>query len=163
MAYMMAYLEPMREIIGIDYDQSKIEIAENGFDKPANLNFVCSNLRDGSIPQAECIIFSDVLHYFTKKERNRIFTLYASKILPGGTIIIRDGDNRLVNKHANTRLTEFFSTRIFNFNKTDNKLEFFSFDDLTKLGENLGFEYLIIDQTKWTSNRIIVFKRKNNG
>lgn len=163
MAYMMAYLEPMREIIGIDYDQSKIEIAENGFDKPANLNFVCSNLRDCSIPQAECIIFSDVLHYFNKKERNRIFTLYASKILPGGTIIIRDGDNRLVNKHANTRLTEFFSTRIFNFNKTDNKLEFFSFDDLTKLGENLGFEYLIIDQTKWTSNRIIVFKRKNNG
>jgi hypothetical protein len=97
------------------------------------------------------------------QERTRIFTEYASKLLPGGTIIIRDGDNRMAKKHATTRLTEFFSTRILNFNKTENKLEFFSFDDMAKLGESLGFETQIIDQTKWTSNLIMVFKRKNNG
>jgi 1-acyl-sn-glycerol-3-phosphate acyltransferase len=163
MSYMLAYLEPKREITGLDYDESKIEVAENGFEKPANLNFVSSNLQDFTVPNADCIIFSDVLHYLNLQERNRIFTEYASKLLPGGTIIIRDGDNRMAKKHATTRLTEFFSTRILNFNKTENKLEFFSFDDMAKLGESLGFETQIIDQTKWTSNLIMVFKRKNNG
>ena len=163
MSYMLAYLEPKREITGLDYDESKIDVAENGFDKPANLNFVSSNLQNFVVPLADCIIFSDVLHYLNLQERNRVFIGYASKLLPGGTIIIRDGDNRMAKKHATTRLTEFFSTRILNFNKTENKLEFFSFDDMAKLGESLGFETQIIDQTKWTSNLIMVFKRKNNG
>lgn len=163
MDYMLAYLEPLRKITGLDYDESKIEVAVNGFAKPVNLNFVSSNLQDFSVPQADCIIFSDVLHYLNEQERNRVFMEYASKLLPGGTIIIRDGDNRLAKKHTTTRLTEFFSTRIFNFNKTENKLEFFSFDDMAKLGESLGFETSIIDQTRWTSNLIMVFKRKNNG
>ena len=163
MSYMLAYLEPKREITGLDYDESKIEVAENGFDKPPNLNFVSSSLQDFTVPNADCIIFSDVLHYLNLKQRNRVFTKYASKLLPGGTIIIRDGDNRMAKKHATTRLTEFFSTRILNFNKTENKLDFFSFDDMAKLGESLGFETQIIDQTKWTSNLIMVFKRKNNG
>ena len=163
MSYMLAYMEPKREITGLDYDKSKIEVAENGFDKPANLNFVSSNLQNFSIPDANCIIFSDVLHYLNELERNRVFTQYASKLSPGGTIIIRDGDNRLAKKHATTRLTEFFSTRVVNFNKTENKLEFFSFDDMAKLGESLGFETQTIDQTKWTSNLIMVFKKKNNG
>jgi len=163
MSYMLAYLEPKREITGLDYDESKIEVAENGFDKPSNLNFVSSNLQNYDIPQADCIIFSDVLHYLNQQERNRIFIKYASKLLPGGTIIVRDGDNSLAKKHAATRLTEFFSTRILNFNKTENKIEFFSFDELAKLGESLGFGTRIIDHTKWTSNLMMVFKRKNNG
>ena len=163
MAYMLAYLEPLRKITGLDYDESKIEVAVNGFDKPANLNFVTSNLQEYSVPQADCIIFSDVLHYLGEQERNRVFKEYASQLLPGGTIIIRDGDNRLAKKHATTRLTEFFSTRLLNFNKTENKLEFFSFDDMAILGESLGFETSIIGQTKWTSNMVMVFKRKNNG
>ena len=163
MAYMLAYLEPHREITGLDYDESKIEVAENGFDKPTNLNFVSSSLQDFVVPDADCIIFSDVLHYLNEHERNRIFMEYALKLLPGGTIIIRDGDNRLDKKHANTRLTELFSTRILNFNKTENKLQFFSFNDMAKLGQSLGFETQIIEQAKWTSNLIMVFKRKNNG
>jgi 1-acyl-sn-glycerol-3-phosphate acyltransferase len=163
MSYMLAYMEPKREITGLDYDESKIEVAENGFDKPANLNFVSSNLQDYTVPNADCIIFSDVLHYLNLQERNGIFTAYASKLLPGGKIIIRDGDNRMTKKHATTRLTEIFSTRILNFNKTENKLEFFSFEDMAKLGDSLGFETQIIDQTKWTSNVVMVFKRKNNG
>ncbi|NOU45988.1 MAG: MMPL family transporter [Bacteroidales bacterium] len=163
MAYMLAYLEPAREITGFDYDLSKIEVAENGFDKPANLSFIGSNLQDFYFPQADCIIFSDVLHYLNQQERKQIFTEYASKLSPGGSIIVRDGDNRLAKKHAVTRLTEFLSTRILNFNKTENKLEFFSFDAMAQLGESLGFETQIIDQTRWTSNLIMVFKRKNNG
>ena len=163
MAYMLAYLEPHREITGLDYDDSKIEVAQNGFDKPSNLNFVFSNLLDFTVPMADCIIFSDVLHYLSEQDRILIFTSYASKLLPGGSIIIRDGDNKLAKKHATTRLTEFFSTRILKFNKTENKLEFFSFEDMAKLGESLGFETQVIDETKWTSNLIMVFKRKNNG
>lgn len=163
MAYMLAYLSPQRKVIGFDYDEEKIEVAENGFDKPENLQFVMANLQEFPLTDANCIIFSDVLHYLGEQDRNRIFTDYAAKILPGGIIIVRDGDNKLGKKHAITRLSEFFSTRVFNFNKTKHKLAFFSSAELIKLGESLGFESNIIDQTKWTSNLIIVFKKTYNG
>lgn len=162
MAYMLAFLAPQRKIIGLDYDGAKIEVAENGFDKPANLRFTKANLKEFPLTSANCVIFSDVLHYLEEKDRNRIFTNYASKILPGGIIIVRDGDNNLGKKHNKTRLTEFLSTRVFNFNKTEHKLAFFSAAEIIKLGENLGFESSIVDQQKWTSNRIIVFKKISN-
>ena len=40
---------------------------------------------------------------------------------PGGTVIIRDGDKDLEEKHKGTKLTEFFSTKLIGFNKTTDK------------------------------------------
>jgi len=158
--YMLAYLSSRRKIIGIDYDNEKIEVAENGFDKPANLQFIHANIIEFPVSEANCVIFSDVLHYLDEQERARIFLDYASRILPGGMIIVRDGDNNLGKKHTVTQFTEFFSTKVFNFNKTKHKLAFFSVDELVRLGENLGFGSKIIHHQKWTSNLIIVFKKK---
>ncbi len=160
MDYMLAYLAPQRKIIGFDYDEEKIEVAENGFDKPINLRFANASLHEFKATPANCIIFSDVLHYLEEHERIHVFTNFASKILPGGIIIVRDGDNHPGKKHAVTRLTEFLSTRVFKFNKREHKLAFFAADELIKLGENLGFIPSIIDQQKWTSNLVIVFKKK---
>jgi len=160
MDYMLAYLAPQRKIIGFDYDEEKIEVAENGFDKPVNLRFANASLHEFQATPANCIIFSDVLHYMEEHERIHIFTNFASNILPGGVIIVRDGDNHPGKKHAVTRLTEFLSTRVFKFNKREHKLAFFAADELIKLGESLGFIPSIIDQQKWTSNLVIVFKKK---
>ncbi|MCX6306872.1 MAG: 1-acyl-sn-glycerol-3-phosphate acyltransferase [Bacteroidetes bacterium] len=160
MDYMLAYLAPHRDIVAFDYDESKVEVAQNGFDKPANLRFVHASLEGFQPVPANCIIFSDVLHYLGEQERNRIFARYAAGVLPGGMIIVRDGDNHHGNRHAMTRFTEFLSTRIFKFNKTAHKLAFFSAEELMKLGKDLGFESGIIDQQKWNSNLVIVFKKR---
>jgi 1-acyl-sn-glycerol-3-phosphate acyltransferase len=163
MAYMLAYLSPQRKVIGIDHDEAKIDVAENGFDKPANLQFIKANLKEFHVPDCNCIIFNDVLNYFNEQDRNKIITNYSSKLLSGGIILVRNSDNKFSRKHAATRLSKFFFARVFNFNKTENKSAFFLSSDLIKLGESLGFESSMVDQTKRKSNNILVFKRKING
>ncbi|MFZ4520455.1 MAG: 1-acyl-sn-glycerol-3-phosphate acyltransferase [Bacteroidales bacterium] len=163
MAYMLAYLSPNRNITGFDYDEAKVEVALSGFDKPANLRFAAASLQNFPITTADCVIFSDVLHYLEEAERNSIFTAYAEKLNPGGILIVRDGDKEPGKKHGTTKLTEFLSTRIFRFNKKEKELSFFSASDLVYLGQSLGFEAQIIDHQKWNSNVVIVFRKVNNG
>ncbi len=42
-------------------------------------------------------------------------------IKSGGMLVIRDGNKELEERHKGTRLTEFFSTRLFGFNKVTEK------------------------------------------
>jgi uncharacterized protein len=163
MAYMLAYLSPARQIRAFDYDHEKIGVADHAYGKPANLSFETARLQDFDYSGADCILISDVLHYLKREERNRIFETCAEKLSPGGLLIIRDGDKKPGRQHSSTRFTEFLSTRLFNFNQTRNKLEFFSFDELTALGAGLGLESEIVSQAKLTSNRIIVFRKNEHG
>jgi 1-acyl-sn-glycerol-3-phosphate acyltransferase len=163
MDYMLAYLAPGRNITGFDYDEEKVEVAECGFDKPENLRFVHAGLNEFQAIPANCVIFSDVLHYLPVEERRRTFTNHASQLLPGGIIIVRDGDNNHGKKHGMTRLTEFLSTRVFRFNKTTDKLSFFSAEEMIAIGENIGLQARIMDHQKWNSNLVIVFKKRPNG
>ncbi len=162
MDYMLAYLAPARNITGFDYDEEKVEVAECGFDKPENLRFVHAGLNEFQAIPANCVIFSDVLHYLPVEERRRTFTNHASQLLPGGIIIVRDGDSNHGKKHGITRLTEFLSTRVFRFNKTTDKLTFFSAEEMVTLGENIGLQARIMDHQKWNSNLVIVFQRRPN-
>jgi len=160
MDYMLAYLAPQRKIIGFDHDEEKIEVAENGFDKPVNLRFANASLHEFQVIPANCVIFSDVLHILEERERIHIFTNFASKILPGGVIILKEGDNHPEKKHLVARLAEFLSTHVFRFNKTGHKLAFYAVEELVKLGESIGFVPGIIDQQKCPSSLVIVFKKK---
>ncbi|MDR1130261.1 MAG: hypothetical protein LBK96_04705, partial [Prevotellaceae bacterium] len=73
----------------------------------------------------------------------------SEKLNPGGIIIIRDADE---NGHKFNRITEFFSTEIFKFNKTNNRLNFFSTKDICEIFNRYGFSYRIIDSEKQMIN-----------
>ena len=159
-SHILAFTSAQRTIIGIDYDESKIEVANNTFSKPANLTFETVNIAEYNFPQADCFIFSDILHYLTPDKVIQVLSNCLEKLQNGGKIIIRDGDTRKEN-HKKTKMSELFSTQIFRFNKTENELEFFPIEELINWAQQKGLHVDIIEKESFASNIILVLKKQN--
>ena len=69
MSYFLHYKDESREILGLDYDEDKISIAANGFDKTANLNFRHIDINSYKFEQFDAILLNDVLHYFSEEKQ----------------------------------------------------------------------------------------------
>ncbi|PUZ30365.1 1-acyl-sn-glycerol-3-phosphate acyltransferases [Chitinophaga costaii] len=156
MDYMLYFLSNERRITGIDYDEEKIQTAQNGYLRPDNLQFLEANANDLDWQSYDAIILSDVMHYLTPAQQRALLEKCLRHLRPGGRIILRDGDQDLQQRHARTRLTEFFSTRVVNFNKTAQALSFFSGTQLRATVAELGAEIVTIDHAKHTSNLIFI-------
>ncbi len=160
MSYMLSFTSAQRQITGIDYDESKIEVANNCFSKTAMVNFVHSDVMSFDFEQYDAIILADMLHYLSAAEQKQVIKKCICNLNAGGTVIIRDGDADKENQHKKTKLTEFFSTRVFNFNKTkDTGLSFLSGSMIRKFAAENNLTCSEIPDSKLTSNTIFILKR----
>lgn len=159
MSYMLAMRSENREILAIDYDSEKIEVAQNGFEKPDNLVFESGDVRTFEAPVSDAIIFSDVLHYLKPEEQKMVLEKSLIALKQGGILVIREGNEDEKEKHKNTRITEYFSTRLVGFNKTTNSLSFISAKELKHWLGTLGYTLDMINQEKSTSNSLFVVKK----
>ncbi|MBL6446518.1 MMPL family transporter [Fulvivirga sp. 29W222] len=155
MAYALGFSSEDREILGVDYDEEKIFVAQNCPDKPANITFEHGDVLDVEVGKADVFIVSDVLHYLTVREQETLLNNMAVRLNAGGKLIIRDGDSNKKERHRGTELTEVFSTGS-GFNKTRNTLNFISSDTIQHFAERNKFKLEVIDNTKRTSNTIFV-------
>ena len=153
------YKNEKREIIGIDYDEEKIEIAQNIFDKNINLKFIFANVKTMDIGKQDVIFINDVLHYLTKEDQLHFLEKCNQSLNEKGIIVIRDGITDLSKRHSITKITELFSTKIFKFNKKENNFHFFSSDFIKSfaLKSNLNFE--MKEQSKKTSNVLFILRK----
>ncbi|MBO9620441.1 MAG: 1-acyl-sn-glycerol-3-phosphate acyltransferase [Niabella sp.] len=154
--------QEQRSITGVDYDEEKIDTANHCFSKTNDIHFICSDISTFTFEKYNGIVISDVLHYLQPQQQVVVIQKAIDSLLPGGVLIIRDGDKDLKEKHKGTRLTEFFSTKVFTFNKTTNKLSFLSGKTIEELANKNELSFQRIDQTKYTSNVIWVLKKTNN-
>ncbi|HKR03789.1 MAG TPA: 1-acyl-sn-glycerol-3-phosphate acyltransferase, partial [Bacteroidia bacterium] len=70
LSFYLHYKNPDRKILGIDYDDEKIEIANNNFDKTANLQFESADITEYKFKEKQDVIFmNDVLHYLTEQSQ----------------------------------------------------------------------------------------------
>jgi len=147
-----------RQVIGLDYDEEKVQMASNTHYKGGNIEFAQTDLTQFTPEAADCFIIKDVLHYFPAAEQEALLQRCGAKLNDGGTIIIRDGIEDEKQKHGVTRLTEVFSTRIFGFNKTEHKLEFLPESRILSFAQqfNLSVERL---ENKASSNVIFVLRK----
>jgi uncharacterized protein len=158
MSYILGFVSSERTILGIDYDQAKIELAQNCISKTDAIEFVSADAAEYPLPQADVFILSDVLHYLSDEKQDQLVEKCMSQLNPGGKILIRDADSDLSKRHRGTRYTEFFSTRS-GFNKAeDNRLFFFSSRKLKGLADKNGFQVETFDQSRFTSNFLYVLK-----
>jgi 2-polyprenyl-3-methyl-5-hydroxy-6-metoxy-1,4-benzoquinol methylase len=155
------YRNQSRTITGIDYDKDKISIAENCFDKTQNLEFVQNDVSLLSANNADVFLFNDVLHYMSPQKQLTVLNKALDNLNPNGMILIRDGVKDLEKRHEKTKLTEYFSTKLFNFNKTENELSFFSINTIEKFAANNCLQLKTVEQSKKTSN--ILFILTKNG
>lgn len=157
-SYMLNFTSDKRTILGIDYDKDKIELANNCISKNNMINFIATDAETFNYPQSDVFLLSDVLHYLTKENQDKLLDNCIKHLNPGGIIIIRDADADLQKRQLGTRYTEFFSTR-FGFNKALNKkLYFFSSNKISELARRYSMNLEIIDNTKFTSNKLYILR-----
>lgn len=162
LTYMLSYLSKNRTFTSIDYDEDKIEIANNCYSKNKNIKFINADITTFELPNAEAFVISDVLHYLPEVEQKKLLIHCCDLLSQDGVIVVRDADSEMKSRHLGTRYTEFFSTR-FGFNKTRNgKLFFTSRKLIEQVAEEMEFALKINDNTRFTSNVIYVLTKKKN-
>jgi uncharacterized protein len=159
-SYMLAFTSGQRKILGIDYDEDKIELATNCISKNGNLSFAAADAVSYDYPESDVFILSDVLHYMPPEKQELLLSSCIGKLSENGSIIIRDADKDLRKRHFGTRYTEFFSTR-FGYNKSaGKKLHFFSGKMISSFAEKHNMVMEVSDTTRLTSNILYVLKFK---
>ncbi|MES2590675.1 MAG: 1-acyl-sn-glycerol-3-phosphate acyltransferase [Bacteroidota bacterium] len=158
---MLSFMSNEREIIGIDYDEEKIDIAANCISKTEKVNFVCADVTQYDYEHSDAFVISDVLHYLNEEQQVQVISRCADKLNENGVMIIRDADADKKQRHLGTRYTEFFSTNSgFNKTKADG-LHFTSASLIKKTLDTFPFlKYEIVDNTKLTSNIIFIIRHK---
>lgn len=153
------YKNENRKIIGIDYDKEKIEIAQNIFDKNSNLNFFIADIKTIDLGKQDAIFINDVLHYLTSEHQVAFLEKCNRSLNENGMIVIRDGIVDLQKRHARTKITELFSTKILKFNKKENDFHFFSSDFIKSFALKYNFNFEMKEQSEKTSNVLFVLKK----
>ena len=160
-SYMLCFTAEDRHITGVDYDEKKTETAEHCFSKNDRISFVTSDVSEYKITPKSGFLLCDVLHYLTPEKQETLLRDCFSNLNEGGTILIREANAELEQRHKKSLLTEFMSTRIgFNKTQTKNKRLFFtSAEKIRTLASEFGLGMEIIDNKKVTSNNLFVIRR----
>ena len=157
MSYMLRFAANEREIVGYDFDEEKISLANHCFSRNANIHFVKADITRLHIGPADAIILSDVLHYLMPDQQESLIQQSIAALRPGGILLIRDGDRDLKKRHERTRMTEFFSTKFFSFNKTGgHPLYYLSGKTIHDLARQQQMDCQRLDPSSTTSNLIFV-------
>ena len=160
LCYMLSLLSDQRKILGIDYDEHKIEVARHGWLMNDHLRFEYADALTYPLPESDVFILNDVLHYMSYEQQQELLSKCVRLLHPGGIIIMRDGDATHTKKHRLTRLTELLSTRIFSFNHTVGELCFTSKEQIQEIAERNGMKVHTLANDKYTSNTIYIFKKQ---
>jgi uncharacterized protein len=161
MSYMLAFTAEERIITGIDYDEDKIETAQHCFSKTDNINFVHANVMEFEFENYDAIILADILHYLQPDEQRQVIEKCISKLNEGAVVIIREGDKEVFKGHKRTRLSEFFSTKVLNFNKTKaGGLSFLSGSMIKVIASEKNMDCREMADSKVTSNTIFILKHR---
>jgi len=160
--FMLSMRAEERYVKGFDYDDEKIKTAENCAIATGNLSFKQADITKLDFENSDVYILNDVLHYLPREQQEKVITQCMIKLNNNGLIIIRDGNKELSKRHTGTKLTELFSTKS-GFNKAEHKLEFISESMVRAMVDITKFDLEVVDNTKLTSNIIIIIRKKQNN
>lgn len=160
LCYMLAMLSGDRKLLGVDYDEDKIAVAQHAWLRHnLKADFICADALSCNLPLSDVFILNDMLHYMDYSKQQELLTRCVSLLQPGGMIIVRDGNSSDKEKHKLTKFTELLSTRIIRFNKTTEKLCFTSDEQIRSIATECNMELETIRNDKYTSNTIYLFKK----
>ncbi|MBN1926995.1 MAG: MMPL family transporter [Prolixibacteraceae bacterium] len=159
LAYMLRMVSKNRTVLGIDYDEEKIAIANNAPAKDDGIGFKVMDLTEEDLPKAEVYIMNDVLHYMPEPIQVKLINQCIDILPDNGMLIIRDADSDLKERTRYTRLTEIQSTKIFKFNRTKYELAFVSGSLIKNLVADKGVTCEVYDKSRLTSNITYVIRK----
>lgn len=160
LAYMLANTSNERTILGIDYDEDKTGVANHNFSKTERIQFECADALTYNYPYADVFVINDVLHYMDYASQEILMEKCVNKMNEGGMMIIRDSDADKTKKHKVTRFTEVLSTRVFQFNKTKQQLQFPTAKQFEAFAKQHGLKLSQKTNDKYTSNQVFIFSKE---
>ncbi len=151
---MLAMISPKREIIGVDFDEEKIKLAQNSAIRGENLDFIYADVVEYPLQKADVFLILDTLHYLPAHKQIALIKDCILNLNEGGRIIIRDANTDLSKKHKSTEITEKISTGI-GFNKANySDLEFVSAALIEEVAIESGMQFRILNESKHLSNLV---------
>lgn len=162
--HFLALTSNKRIVFGYDYDQEKIDAARKATELIINVNFDYLDITQGLEQKADVFILADILHYMPVEMQKQAVKICFENLNDGGILIIRDANAEMEEKHQRTRITEFLSTRIFRFNKTQDetkRLYFITKEILVQFLKDEPAEIEILDNTKYLSNLVYLIRKGN--
>lgn len=160
MTYMLHWAAEGRRFTGVDYDEEKIETAQNNFLRGEGVNFEYADVTQYELEPCDGIIISDVLHYLLPAQQRALLDKCLAALKDGGKLIIRDGVSELKERHKGTERTEIWSTKLMKFNKIQNELHFISRAFIEEFAAANDLHLQVVDRTKFTSNLIFIMDKK---
>jgi 1-acyl-sn-glycerol-3-phosphate acyltransferase len=161
LSHYLYYRNNERIIKGIDYDKDKIEIAEHAITIKKDLSFESNDIRQVDVQACDVLFLNDVLHYLPKSDQDNLLQKIVGKLNANGILMIRDGLKGEERSYKMTKLTEFFSTKVFGFNKAEHPLEFISEEDMQEFAKKNNLEIEIQKHSKTTSNVLIILRKRD--
>lgn len=163
LCYMLGALSKKRVILGIDYDNEKIEIASNGYSVNAGISFKNANATECELTASDVFILNDMLHYLPLCDQEKLLTRCVERLNDGGMVIVRDGDTGKRENHRITRLSEWFSINLIGFNKAVQAPCFTDSSQFELWAGSMGCSLEAVRNDRLTSNTIYVFKKRTVG
>lgn len=161
LSYMLMMLSSHRTVLGLDYDADKITVASHNFSRNDRIRFVCTNALTYDLPDSDVFLLNDILHYMDYASQEQLIVSCIRHLLPGGMIIIRDGDAGNTKRHRLTCLTELLSTSLLEFNKAELPLCFPTCQQFAALASRYDMQMEQQSNDRFTSNTIYILKRKD--
>lgn len=159
LCYMLSLLSEEREVLGVDYDEDKIAVAQHGWLHNEHTQFVHADALNYPLPESDVFILNDMLHYISYERQHELLLKCARLLRPNGILIVRDGNVSKKEKHRLTRFTELLSTRIISFNKTTESLCFTSEEQIRGIARECNMQIETVPNDKYTSNTIYIFRK----
>ncbi|MDB5146069.1 MAG: methyltransferase protein, partial [Mucilaginibacter sp.] len=152
--YLLHFASKQREFIGIDFDEDKIETANNCFSMDSKIKFILGDALEFPFETYDAIIFADVLYYMQQNDQKLFIEKCISHLNPGGSIIIKDGNKKLYKKYRDATLSDFPDKN----NRTlSNSISNLSGQLMKDVAAANNME---IDQKIYKSNQIFVIKHE---
>ena len=163
MDYMLAMCSHERRVTGVDYDEEKIELAAANFSaKRLQVDFQHADITEYSFAYHDVFLLYDSLHYLDREDQKSLLEKCATYLNPGGMIVVREGIASSGKKrHDNTKLTEWFSTRVFSFNKMSRGLHFIEDSLLADLAHRHSLTLEKKVDSGISSNTLFVLRHQN--
>src|SRR5208282_4748046 len=86
----LAHATDQRACFGVDYDESKIRVAQRTAPGHPRVKFESHDILNWEFPPCETVLLLDVLHYWTPEKQELILRKACRALRPGGRLILRE-------------------------------------------------------------------------
>jgi 2-polyprenyl-3-methyl-5-hydroxy-6-metoxy-1,4-benzoquinol methylase len=126
-----------RNVIGLDFSNQRIIDAKKTILNRKNIQFINADILDKQLPDADCIIMSDVLHHIAISEKPNVLKKIYTKLNSTGVFLLQDVARKPLLKFWFTYGADYFLQK-------GQGLTYQKHEELEKLLINAGFKVEIL-------------------